>query len=89
MPNPDVSGLGVLIGFIVTAYLTLAFVVVYYLMGCIEETFLNEIDKMILAESSLRRHVKSVRRVESTLRRAGLMFSDQQIVSGIALLGSG
>ena len=72
-----------------TAYLTLAFVVVYYLMGCIEENFLNEIDKTIIAKLSLRRHAKSIQRVELTLRRAVLMFSDQQIVTGIALLASG
>ncbi len=89
MPNPDVSGIGVLIGFLATAYLTFLFVVIYYLTGCVEETFINEIDKMVLAKCSLRKHVKSVRRLELTLGRAVLIFSDQQVVTGIGLLSSG
>jgi len=89
LPNPDVSGIGVLIGFLATAYLTFLFVVVYYLTGCVEETLTNEIDKMFLAKFSLRKYFKSVRRLEMTIRRAVLMFSDQQVVTGIALLSSG
>lgn len=86
--NPDVSGIGVLIGFLATAYLTFFFVVIYYLTGCVEETLTNEIDKMFLAKCSLRKYFKSVRRLELTLRRAVLIFSDQQVVTGIALLSS-
>lgn len=89
VPNPDVSGIGVLLGFLATAYLTFLFVVVYYLTGCVEETFTNEIDKMFLAKCSLRKYFKSVRRLELTLQRAVLIFSDQQVVTGIALLSSG
>jgi len=89
VPNPDVSGIGVLIGFLATAYLTFLFVVVYYLTGCVEETFTNEIDRMVLAKLSLRKCFKSARRLELTLRRAVLIFSDQQVITGIALIGSG
>ncbi len=89
VPNPDVSGIGVLIGFLVTAYLTFTFVVVYYLTGCIEGIFTNEIDRMVLAKLSLRKYSKSARGLELTLRRAVLIFSDQQVVTGIALLSSG
>lgn len=89
MPNPDVSGIGVLIGFLVTAYLTFCFVVVYYLTGCIEDAYTNDIDKMVLAKLSLRKYPTSMRRLEMTLRRAILIFSDQQVVTGIALLSSG
>lgn len=89
VPNPDVAGIGVLIGFLATAYFTFLFVIVYYLTGCVEEKFTNEIDKVVLAKCSLRKYLKSVRRLELTLRRAILMFSDQQVVTGIALLSSG
>jgi len=89
VPNPDVAGIGVLIGFLATAYFTFLFVIVYYLTGCVEEKFTNEIDKVVLAKCSLRKYLKSVRRLELTLRRAILMFSGQQVVTGIALLSSG
>ncbi len=89
VPNPDIAGIGVLVGFLVTAYLTFLFVVIYYLTRCVEETFTNEIDKMVLAKCSLGKYSRSVPRLELTLRRAVLMFSDQQVVTGIALLSSG
>lgn len=87
--NPDISGIGVLIGFLATAYLTFVFVVIYYLMGCVEESFSNEVDKMVLTKLSLREYSTNIRRSELTLRRAVLIFSDQQAVTGIALLTSG
>ena len=58
-------------------------------MGCVEEKSLNEIDKMFLARLSPRRRVRSVQRLELALRRIVLMFSDQQVVTGMALLASG
>ncbi|KAL8917936.1 MAG: hypothetical protein Q9172_005627 [Xanthocarpia lactea] len=87
--NPDIAGIGVFIGFLTTAYMTLCIVVAYYLMGCIESRFLNIIDTVVLNKLSPRKYVVSVQRLETTLRRIVLMFSDQQAVTGIALLASG
>ena len=58
-------------------------------MGCVEEKFLNEVDKMVLTKFSPRKRVHSVQRLELALRRIVLMFSDQQAATGIALLASG
>ena len=58
-------------------------------MGCVEEKFLNEVDKMVLTKFSPRKRVHSVQRLELALRRIVRMFSDQQVATGIALLASG
>ncbi|KAL8831441.1 MAG: hypothetical protein Q9170_005290 [Blastenia crenularia] len=68
--------------------MTLLLVVVYYLMGCVEDEYMNDVDSMVLSKLSLRGYFKSLQKLETTLRRVVLMFSDQQVVTGIALLGS-
>ena len=76
-------------GFVATAYLTLLFVSVYYSIGGVHEDFLNEIDRGLIGMLWRRAHSKPVKTWEPTLRTAVLMFSDQQLVTGIALLISG
>ena len=75
-----------LVGFSATAYLTLAVVGISYFSGHVSEEFLNSVDKGIL---SRRLRSNSAKTWESTFRTAILMMSDQQIVTGIALLISG
>ncbi len=58
-------------------------------MGCVEDDFLNEINRMVLRKISPRKYVGPLARLETALCRIVLMFSDQQAVTGIALLGSG
>lgn len=75
--------LQVLIGFLTTAYLTLLLVIVYYLMGCVEKKFLNEIDHMslyIFHNLSIffvsRKRSGFAQRLKTALPRMVLMFSD-------------
>lgn len=63
-------------------------VIVQYLTGCVEDDYLNEIDRIFLSKFLLTNWASSPR-LEITLRRVVLMFSDQQAVTGIALLASG
>lgn len=79
----------VLIGFVATGYLTLILVLTYYILGFVEVQFLNSIDRGFLRH--VRRFIKppSTTRFSSTLRKAVLMYSDQQLVTGIALLVGG
>ena len=58
-------------------------------MRCVEERFLNKVDRMFLIKASFLRPGESVPYLEIALRRIVLMFSDQQVVTGIALLASG
>ena len=79
----------VLIGFLATAYLTFFMMVVYYLAHCVDSKLLNAVDNQLLAALPSWTYLKSSHRLETTLRRAILMFSDQQAVTGIGLLASG
>lgn len=79
----------VLLGFVATGYLTLLLVLAYYILGFVEVQFLNSIDQGLLHHA--RRIIKSrpTARQAATLRRAVLMYSDQQLVTDIALLVGG
>lgn len=79
----------VLVGFLATAYLTLSIVTIYYLVGFVPEDYLNSIDRGIIDTLWRKARSKPAKTWESTLRTAVLMFSDQQLVTGIALLISG
>ncbi len=72
-----------------TAYLTFSIVGIYYFIGYVPEEFLNCIDRGIINTLWRRTRSKPAKSWEPTLRAAVLMFSDQQIVTGIALLSSG
>ena len=79
----------VIVGFQATAYLTLLIVSVYYLTDCVPEEFLNRIDRVIIDILWRKARSKPAKTWEPTLRTAVLMFSDQQLVTGIAILVSG
>ena len=70
--------------------MTLILVLVYYGSGCIGETQNNAIDRGTLR--IIWKIFKKRRRPsliwEETIRKAVLMFSDQQLVTGLAILGS-
>ena len=76
-------------GFLTTAYLTFVIVIVYYLFGYVPDEFLNSIDRGIIRILWRKACSRPARTWESTLRNAVLMFSDQQLVTGLALLISG
>ena len=79
----------VLGGFLTTAFLTLLIVIAQYLLDGIPDTHLHPTDDAILS----RIWRNSNRRISDTgravLQKAVLMFSDQQLVTGIALLTTG
>jgi len=79
----------VLIGFVVTAYMTLLLVCTYYVLGFIDVQLLNGVDEGFLRLLRCRTKLPLTTRSASTLRKAILMYSDQQLVTGIALLVSG
>ena len=79
----------VLVGFLATSYLTFAIICVYYLIDYVPKEFLNSIDRGIINVLWRNARSKPADTWEPTLRSAILMFSDQQLVTGIALLTSG
>lgn len=94
MPDSDISGLGVILAFTISAYITFALVLAAYLLGQVDESLLNTVDTKIFHIRPFRpprtRDGKPTRlRVSLALRQAILSLSDQQIVTGIAILGAG
>ena len=81
--------LKILVGFLATAYLTFIIVNVYYFVGYVPDELLNTIDRGIIDTLWRKAHSRPARTWEPTLRAAILMFSDQQLVTGLALLISG
>lgn len=79
----------VLVGFLATAYLTLSIVGVYYVVGYVPKEFLNRIDTGVIDTLWRSARSKPAQTWEPTLHMAVLIFSDQQLVTGIAILASG
>ena len=78
-----------------TAYLTFVLVIVYYAAGYVLnplENYCNTIDRACIRRLAKTPLIKTLARSpdrwESTLRNAVLMYSDQQLIIGLALLPS-
>ena len=84
-PDPDISGIGVLIAFILSAYMTFAFVLLAYIFGMVEENLLNQIDRRIF---KIKPYNYGRPRMHIAIRKVVLALGDQQIVTGIAILGA-
>ncbi|KAF2162916.1 hypothetical protein M409DRAFT_68893 [Zasmidium cellare ATCC 36951] len=85
-PDPDISGIGVIIAFIFSACITLVATLGAYAFGMVDEGLLRPVDRLVLrAPSRAAKHVA----IHVALRKAILALSDQQIVTGIAILAAG
>ncbi|KAL4804302.1 hypothetical protein BDV18DRAFT_29639 [Aspergillus unguis] len=86
--NPDISGIGVLVGFLATAWATF-FILLFHYVAVPFEASSSPLD------SSLRRSLQRILRwiptgtMDKPLRTVVLAMSDQQLVTGIAILVSG
>ncbi|KAF4953942.1 hypothetical protein FGADI_5591, partial [Fusarium gaditjirri] len=99
--NPDVVGLGVLAAFFVTAALTIIAVVFGYLTGSLDGDFLNDLDHIVIAgakrlgnkirrkspvHEGLESSQKSNEARKEAIQQFILTLSDQQLVTGLAIL---
>ena len=71
-----------------SAYLTLLLVVAHYAMGYHSQKFPNPIDEGLLRIVRHKLHFNPSQKWEPAIRSAVLMLSDQQLVTGIALLAA-
>lgn len=78
-----------LIGFISTAYMTLILVLIHYLLDCGPEPAVNPIDRGIIDFIWQKIGRRPRKKWGAAIRRGVLMFSDQQVVTGIAILSAG
>lgn len=104
--DPDIVGPGVLAAFFVTATVTILAVVFAYLSNTLDGSYMNDLDRMIIAHSQRKwRHLKRVHTNLSdkthdeqealrdlrreTVTQFILTLSDQQLVTGLAILIAG
>lgn len=85
--NPDISGIGVLLGFAISAYLTLFFCAAYYYINL--DGVSNPVDRLFL-EIFFPESTKNVsRKWSEALQSAVLALGDSQVVTGVSILVSG
>ncbi|KAK2753456.1 ADP-ribosylation factor GTPase activating protein, ER-Golgi transport [Arachnomyces sp. PD_36] len=99
--NPDISGIGVIIAFFVAAWFTCTIVLIGYLFvdNGVPDSYLNDLDLYFLSKTiPLKNHFKrkwfpkSLGPPDETpisraaLQKSALMLSDQQMITGVAVL---
>ncbi|KJX95325.1 hypothetical protein TI39_contig4119g00009 [Zymoseptoria brevis] len=85
-PDADISGIGVILAFLISAYVSFAAVLGAYAFGVIEPELLSPADTRIMRiKSRIHRHPTLHRVLQHTI----LVLSDQQIVTGIAIMAAG
>jgi len=84
--DSDIAGIGVILAFLISAYMTFAAVLLAYMTGMVENELLSVVDrKLFRIRSRIQRHP----RIQVALRKFVLSISDQQIVTGIAIMAAG
>ncbi|CZT23422.1 uncharacterized protein RCC_09136 [Ramularia collo-cygni] len=85
-PDADIAGIGVIIAFTFSAGVTLISVIVAYATGLVDDGLLRPMDRLVFrVPSRAEKHPT----MHLALRKFILALSDQQIVTGIAILGAG
>ena len=76
-----------------TAYLTFILVLLYYFLGYVEAKDLNHIDRELLAFCTRKKFdpssTSSLKTWKPAIEKIIMTFSDQQIITGLAILASG
>jgi hypothetical protein len=84
--DSDVSGIGAVVAFILSAYITIALAIAAYLLGAIDTKLLGPVDLVV-------HRIPSQPRISASWQKAldacVLLFSDQQIMTGLAILIAG
>jgi len=84
--DSDIAGIGVILAFLISAYMTFAAVLLAYITGMVENELLGTVDRRLFR---IRSRIQHHPRVQTALRKFVLSLSDQQIVTGIAIMAAG
>ncbi|KAG9764664.1 hypothetical protein KCU73_g857, partial [Aureobasidium melanogenum] len=84
--DADISGQGVILAFLISAYTSFAAVLIAYFTGMVEDELLTSLDRRIVR---IRSRISHHPRIHETIRHVVLLLSDQQIVTGIAIMAAG
>lgn len=85
-PDADISGRGVILAFLISAYVSFATVLGAYASGMVEQELLASVDTKVMRVTS---HVTQHPKLHRVLQQTVLVLSDQQIVTGIAIMLAG
>ncbi|KAK8129272.1 hypothetical protein PG999_001652 [Apiospora kogelbergensis] len=85
VPNPDISGLGVVAAFLVSAYLVLAMLLVAYWLAVLPKDLVRRVDRQLFFV----RRTEPDERWRRIFEEIVLMFSDQQLLTGLGVLIAG
>jgi hypothetical protein len=85
-PDTDIAGIGVILAFLISAYMTFAAVLLAYIAGMVENELLGMVDRRLFR---IRSRIQHYPRIQTALRKFVLSLSDQQIVTGIAIMAAG
>ncbi|THX59711.1 hypothetical protein D6D06_01847 [Aureobasidium pullulans] len=80
--DTEISGIGAILAFLLSAYITFAIVLISYILGSIDTSLLRPVDLYVHRLPSQRRTSRSWHKA---LHQCVLLLSDQQIVTGIAV----
>lgn len=84
-PNPDIAGLGLILAFLITAWTAFGFLATAYLLGYLPAYHIKRADKACFKVNSRR----ADDRWRVTLDKVVLIFSDQQLIAGLAIVIAG
>ena len=76
----------VLISFMATAYFTVVLIIIQYFLDYFEAPYLNKIDRGLVTYVRRKLRLKSTGVWAPTIRKGIMMISDQQLITGIAVL---
>ena len=86
-PDNDISGIGIIVSFVASAYITFILVVTAYIGGHVDQGLLRPVDTLVHKRKGCTNDRDS--NMVVLIRQTVLSFSDQQIVTGIAILIAG
>lgn len=84
--DPDIAGIGVIIAFLLTAYLTWLGALIAYLGGWIHKHSMGVLDEKFLGFLRVDLSRGQSDKIQRSIRNAVLICSDQQIITGIGIL---
>lgn len=84
--DADISGKGVVLAFFLSAYFTFFVTLISYLCGLVDDDLLSSVDQKIFY---IKHRATRYPTAHAALQKAVLVLSDQQVVTGIAIMGAG
>ncbi|KAF7515230.1 hypothetical protein G7054_g14680 [Neopestalotiopsis clavispora] len=91
--NSDISGIGVILAFVLSAYITFIAILAAYIFGLVDEELLNEVDQRLFRVRAYNTgatfSTAPRAKVHKCVHHVIIVLSDQQMFTGIAIMSAG